>query len=335
MKPYWGSILLFALGAVALSAQTPDDAQAQAGFLSSKDYDKAIELGEKGLAQDPDNLGFAYNNLKAAEGKKDAAAVKKWATESSRIARKIVQGAKDDEDGKHQADYARQVDTYTEYSLSATAMQSTTPADIISLFTALEQQNPKSQYLAQSAGVYLHALQQSGQAAQAGPAAERILGESPDSDDALLVAADYNLNQKRNAKTIEHATRLIDVLNAKQKPEAVSAEDWNKQKNTKLGLAYWYAGLAYSAENKFSEADKTLREALPLLEGNTQFLGIALFNLGLADYKLAKANGNKALLQDALKFSQQSAAIKGPLQTQAAANVKVIRAEVGTGARRK
>lgn len=330
----WESLLLFTLGSFALFAQAPDYTQLQTGYLSSKDYDKAIEAGEKGLAQDPDNLGFAYNNLKASEGKKDVEGIKKWAAESSRIARKAVQNAKDDEEGKHQKDYALQVDTYTEYSLSAAAMQSATPGDVIGLFTELEQQNPKSQYISQAAGIYLRALQQSGQNAQAGAAAERILENNPDCDDALLVASDYNLTQKQNAKAVEHAVKLVDVLKAKQKPEAVSDADWQKQTNTKLGLAYWYAGLAYSGQSKFPDADKSLREAVPLLEGNTQYLGIALFNLGLADYKLAKANGNKALLQDALKFSQQSAAIKGPFQAQAAANVKVIRAEAGP-ARRK
>lgn len=326
----WGSLLLAGLTAPALLAQNPDYAQQQTGFLASKDYDKAIEAGESGLAKEPDNLGLAYNNLKASEGKKDAAGIAKWASESSRIARKIVQNAKADEDGKRQADYARQVDTYTEYSLSAAAMQSTAPADTITLFTTLQKQNPKSQYIEQSAGQYLNALQQSGHAAEAGPAAEQILEDHPDCADALLIAADYNFNHKQNAKAIDQSNKLVDVLKAAKKPDAVSDADWQKQTNAKLGLAYWYSGMAYSGENKFSDADKSLREAVPLLEGNQQVLGMALFNLGLADYRMAKSSGNKALLRDALKYSEQSAAIKSPLQAQAAANVKVIRAEAGT-----
>lgn len=326
---YWGSLLLLALCPFGSLAQAPDYAQLQSGYLSSKDYDKAIDAGEKGLAQDPANLGFAYNNLKASEGKKDAEGIRKWATESSRIARGIVQNAKNDDEGKRQADYARQVDVYTEYSLFAAATQSTAPADVINLFTALEQQNPKSQYLERAAGPYLHALQQGGRASEAGPAAERILVNNPDCDDALLIAADYSLNRKENAKAAEHAGKLVEVLNAQKKPDGVADADWEKQKNTKLGLAHWYAGIAYSGESKFAEADKSLRQAVPLIEGNNQYLGVALFNLGLADYKLAKSSRNKALLQDALNFSQRAAAIKGPFQNQAAANVRVIRTEMG------
>jgi tetratricopeptide (TPR) repeat protein len=172
-------------------------------------------------------------------------------------------------------------------------------------------------------------LQQSGQAAQTGPAAEQVLAGDPKCDDALLFAADFNLNQKHNDKAIDYAGQLAEAVKAKAKPEGVADADWEKAKNAKLGLAYWYSGLAYNAAGKFGDADKVLRQAIPLLQDNQQALGVGLFNLGLADYKMAKANGNKPLLQDALKYSQQSAAIKGPLQTQAAQNVKAIRGELG------
>ncbi len=88
-------------------------------------------------------------------------------------------------------------------------------------------------------------------------------------------------------------------------------------------------GIVYSGQKKYSHADKVLRQALPLIKGDNQMLGVGLFHLGVADYELGKSTKKRALLQDALKFSQQSAAIKGPLQAQAQANVKAMGRQVG------
>lgn len=288
-------------------------------------------------AQGTDAVKQAYDNLKAAEAKKDAAGVKQWAAETSKAAREAIKNAKDDADGKATADYARQVDVYTEYSLFATAVQAQNPADTIALIEQLREQNPKSQYLGQAVGPYLHALQQSGQGAKAGEEAEKLAEDYPDSEDALLVACDYEQSKQRQAKVADYAQKLVTVMEGKAKPQGVSDEDWAKKKNTTLGLGYWYLGLAQSGANQFEAAAKSLKSAAPLLPAGSTVLGIGLFHLGLADYRMAKAGkgkGSRALLEEALKYSQQSAAIKSPLQQQAAENVKAIRGELGP-ARRK
>ena len=295
-----------------------------------------LALGANAPAQDAqstDKLVDAYNKLKEAEAAKDAAGVMKWAAETSRIAREEQKTAAADEDGKRRADYARQVDTYTEYSLSATAMQAADPKDTIALVEALMSQNPKSQYLTQATGVYLRALQQTKQGDKANAAAEKILQTDPNNDDALLIAADYNQSHKRFSQSAEDGEKLVTAMQAKPKPEGASDADWDKMKRTKIGLGYWYAGVAYASQNKFAEADKALRAAVPSLPAGSEILGMGLFYLGLADYRLAKAGGGKTMLQDALKYSQQSAALRSPMQTQAAANVKVIRGEVGPAKR--
>ena len=44
-------------------------------------------------------------------------------------------------------------------------------------------------------------------------------------------------------------------------------------------------------------------------------------------YKMAQASKNKALATEAVRFSDQAAAVKGPYQGQAAKNAAVIRKE--------
>ncbi len=301
----------------------------------------AVLAGAVCLAQQQsgtDAVVQAYNKLKAAEAAKDAAGIKQWAAETSREAREAVKNAKDDDDGKKQADYARQVDIYTEYSLMAAAIQAKDPKDTIALVDQLRLQNPKSQYMTEAIGPYLNALRETGTAEKAGQAASEILKDFPDNEDALLMAADISQSRKEPDKMLDYATRLVQVLQTKAAPAGVPAAEWEKQKNTKLGLGYWYQGLGYNSQEKFAEADKALRQAVPLLPPGSSVLGVGLFNLGLADYKLAKetkAKPDRAMLEDALKYSQESAAIKSPSQEQAAENAKAIKGELGAPARRK
>src|SRR4051794_76278 len=120
-------------------------AQLQPMYVKAGSYDKALEIGEKLLAMDADDLDASYSNLKAAEGKQDVAAIMKWSGRTSQIARKLVSSPKpqgeDAEEWKVAVDYAKQVDTYTEYALYLAALRSTNPPQVILLTDTLEQQN--------------------------------------------------------------------------------------------------------------------------------------------------------------------------------------------------
>lgn len=278
-----------------------------------------------------DQLDAAYKNLKDAEAKKDADGVKKWSDETSKIARQIVATAKPDDDAakKQSVDYAKQMDTYSEYALFAAAAQAGDPAKTIDLSETLIQRNPKSQYVPQLIGAYLKAIQQSQGDAKAGDAAERMLAIDPNNEDALLIATNSSFKRKANTKTIEYANKLVEVMNSKPKPAGVSDADWDKKKNSMLGLGYWFAGVTYGTEGKYADADKALRSALPHIEGNSQLLAIGLFHLGLANYKMGTRSHNKKMIQDALRYSEQSEAIRSPYQAQAQANVRAIKAQLG------
>ncbi len=75
-----------------------------------------------------------------------------------------------------------------------------------------------------------------------------------------------------------------------------------------LGRGYWIAGMGYATQNKLPQADQNLRAALPHLKGDDALMQTALFNLGLANYKMAQG-GKKALAADAARFNDQAAAI--------------------------
>ena len=300
--------------------------QLQAIYNKQSLFDKALAVGEVSAAVDPNDLEVSYRNLKAAEGKKDPELIGRWAGRTSELARKVVAEAKLSKD---EIDYARQVDIYTEYSLYATALQQPDPAKVIALVEALEKQNAKSQYLPKVYGKYFASLRQIGQADKAGTRAETIAAEDPASEDALLIAADYNLQKKNQPeKVIDYSTKLAALLKQKARPEGMSETDWLQKKDPLLGLAYWMMGVTYSEKGSYAEADQALRSALPFLKDD-QVSAIGLFHLGFANYQLAKVGKDKARMREALHYSELSATTKGPYRSQAQKNVQQIRSELG------
>jgi tetratricopeptide (TPR) repeat protein len=301
-------------------------AQMVPAYTKAGQFDKAIQAGEKLLAIDPEDVETAHLCLKAAEAKKDPDAVKAWAVRTSEIARKVVQSPKPQdedevEDWKRRVDFAKQVETYTEYSLYATALQSTDPRQKAELIETLQEHNPESQYLPQVQGQYFLALQQSGQNEKAIAVAEKILEKDQTNEDMLLVVADYYLRaQKEPDKVVAYSEKLAEVMQSKPKPEGLTGAAWEAKKTKVLGLAYWMSGITYGSQNKYAQADKALREALPLIKGNDQLMAPALFYLGLSNYKLEK-------IVDAIKFNKECIAIKSPYQAKARQNLAAIRSQ--------
>lgn len=309
--------------------------QLLAHHLKTPDFDKALSAGERLLALDPDDTATSHSCLKAAEGKKDPDLIAKWAANTSKLARKAAaepepKDAEEKEDWKKGVDYAKQVDTYTEYSLYANVLATQDPAKKIMLGEALEKQNPQSQYISQVNDQRFLALRQSGQNDKAVELAEKVLEKEQTNEDMLLVVADKYMNAKTQPdKVIALSNKLVEVMGARQKPEGVSEDDWNKRKNLMMGLGHWMAGMTFLGQKKTKEMDTSLRAALPFIEGNAQLAAPALFQLGLANYQMGAATKNKKLLADALAFNRKCAAIKSQYSAQAAKNAQVITQQFG------
>ena len=76
-----------------------------------------------------------------------------------------------DDDAKHQLEYAKEVDEYSEYALYVVALKAQ-PKDEVDLVDTLIKQNPKSQYLPEVGQRYFAALSKAGEGAKACPAAD-------------------------------------------------------------------------------------------------------------------------------------------------------------------
>ncbi len=309
--------------------------QLQAGYVKAGDPDKIISAGERLLVLDPDDPEAALQCLKAAELKKDPAMVKKWSATTSANARKMAATPKPAEadaveSWKTEVDYAKQVDTYSEYALFSAALQSRDPKTTIDLAETLEQRNPQSEYVPKVQQVQFVAYRQANDNAKAVALAEKVLATDQSNEDMLLVVSDNYLQAKKDPEKIHaYSAKIVEIMASKAKPEGTSDADWNAHKTQVTGLAYYMSGKQYAADNKHAQVDQQLKKALPLVEASPALASLKpelLFLLGLSDYKLAGA-GNPEKAQEAANYFRACAALKSNYQATAAANLKRIQTE--------
>jgi hypothetical protein len=271
-----------------------------------------------------DELDDTYQGLQDAVTKKDAAPVKKLAVSLFDLSRKAIAApeptsAIEKEDWPNRVKYAKEAEGYAEYALYATAVQSE-PATMVDLLGTLEAKSPKSKYLDQGYDAYLAALHQVGKDDAVAGIVDKAIVNFPANPDLLLVAASNAQAKKQADRAISLANRLVAAANSRQKPEAESAADWERQKSIWLGRGYWISGVLNGEKNLYALSNKSLRAGLPYIKGEPGLMGPALFYLGVDNYQLGTMTNNKKQVLEGATFSDQCAAIVGPYQDQAYRN---------------
>jgi hypothetical protein len=263
-----------------------------------------------------DDLEDSYTKLKADVEKKDADATKTDGAVTFKLAQALVTApqpsdAAEVDNWKQRVEYGKEVVAYTEYALAFVAAQVEGPKTI-ELVETLLAQNPKSKYLDGScAQAYLAALGKNGGAAKQMEGMTKIVAGRPDNDVALAALAE-GLANKSPDRALAYANKLVAL------------------KGAGLATGYYISGLIYGGRSAWIDCDRQLKAGLPLIKDNYR-LGIVYFYLGLANYQLGKQTMDKPRIQTGLKYSQQSAAIAGPMKDQAYHNVLAIQNELQHG----
>ena len=184
------------------------------------------------------------------------------------------------------------------------------------------RKNKESDYRHGAESLYVNTYRAAGDPRKTLAAAEKILRMDENNEDALLIIAEnYQQNDREPATVIAYGTRILSILHS-QKPIELTDADWNHKKALLTGHAYWLIGWAHLQQNHFSQADKAIRAALPYIKGESRMMSAALFCLGWANYQMHNYG-------DAMRYNQQCLLVKGPYQEQAARNIEVIRGESG------
>lgn len=269
------------------------------------------------------DLNDTFASLKAATEAKEADKVKTLAPQASKEAKEILAKAGTPAD---ETEFAKGAAEYSDYALSLLAAGASDPQTTIEMMDLLLQQNNKSPHVDTASAQYLAALNKQG-AAKATAGAIKILAGRPENEDALYQAAAGN--SASPAASGNYATKLVNAMRNKPKPEGVSEADWDRKKTAMLGAGYYFAGAAAAQQRGWVEADRNLKAALPLISGNTAMLGPAYFFLGLANFQMGKLTQDRAKMQAGLKYTEQAAGVGGAMQAQATNNLAFMRKDLG------
>ena len=292
----------------------------------------ALLLGAGSAAAAAEDLDSSYQSLQEAVAKKDPALVKKHAADTLTLARHAAsetepQDADEKDAWKKRVAYAREIESYTEYALYATALQSD-PGGMVDLMSTLEAQNPKSKYLDQGYAAYLVSLAKTeGGGAKVVPMAEKALTNFPQNPDLLRVVAESAMTRKQTDRALSLANRLIAAAGKHARLEHESAADFERSRGAWLASGYWIAGAISADKGLYAAADKNLRAALPLVKGDDYRTGVAFFYLGVANYQVGKATLDKKKVLEAAQFSDEAAKFNTPVAHQAWLNAGLMRKE--------
>src|SRR5260370_5552531 len=151
-------------------------------------------------------------------------------------------------------------------------------------------------------------------------AAEKIIAHNDTREDVILFAAEVNLRRKKDPKrVVALATKFIERMNATEKPDGVSEQEWTRARHQNLALAHFMIGSIHFQSEQWPAADRALRAALPFI-GDEQLRASVLNSLGWANYKMKNPI-------DAIKFYRMCAAIPNPSHEQASQSILAIKAE--------
>jgi len=286
-------------------------------------------LAFSGLVWSAD-LNDSYKGLKEAFEKKDYAQVKALSAETAKEARELAKEKQPADAGEVEAwkgrqAFAKDAEDYAEYALAVSATQAGDPAITIDLTEQLIAQDPKSEQIDIATPQYLAALSKQS-AAKANAAASKILVGRPDNEYALDAVA---RNWGSPGPALAAANRLIGVMGRKKKPEGMSDADWQRTRNDMLGNAYMSAGIIQAGSNRYADADRNLKAALPLVGGgSTSYI---YYYLGVSNYQMGKMTTDKSKMATGLQYTEKAAGIAGPMQTQASNNAAIMKREMAGG----
>jgi tetratricopeptide (TPR) repeat protein len=294
-------------------------------YRRAGDLDKALAAGEKLLTLDPNDLDVAEANRRLAEKKGNAEQVKRWSAEIEKIADRVVKlPPQSDPEGSTTAqerlEYARKLVATTEYGEFTKAIGTQSAEERVAALEEFVKKFPQNPYTEQIEVAEFQAYKDAGNVDKTLAAAEKILSRNENREDALLFVLEINFRRKKDTKrTLALAAKFIDRMMVAEKPEGVSDQDWARAKTQNLARAHYIVGRVYFAGEQWAAADRALRAALPLI-GEDQMRAAVLYDLGWTNYRLEKA-------VEAVRFYSQCAAIRGPLQEQAAKSAISIKSE--------
>jgi len=277
-------------------------------YIGVKNYDKAMEYGEKLFALDPDNLADGVNMVRAAQGKGDINKMYSYGEKTAQILQRYKD--KPAPEGKTQEVWDTQkaqtlqdvheTVTYVQQLLFDAAYRTTDGVKRAGLLVRFAQLFPDSPFATQALGVAAASYRQTQNTAKMLEVANGILAKDADNLGMLLLLADYYSEKGEQLDKAESfAKKSVSLLGAAKKPDGVTEEQWKQQSGLQKGLALSALGQVNIQKKNNAEAVENFKAGAPLLKSDEGSYARNQYRLGFALLNLKRVPEAKAAFTDA------------------------------------
>jgi tetratricopeptide (TPR) repeat protein len=277
-------------------------------YIGAKNYDKALEYGDKLFALDPDNFSSAVNMVRAAQGKGDVNKMFSYGEKTAQILQRYKEnaapeGIKQESWDSQKAQTLQDVhDTvvYVEQLLVDGAYHTTDAAKRAALLVRFAQLFPDSPFANQALGVAAASYRQTQSTAKMLDVANGLLAKDPDNLGMLLLLADYYSEKSEQLDKAEaYAKKSVALLETARKPDGVTDEQWKLQSALQKGLALSVLGQVNIEKKNNAQAVDNFKAAAPLLKSDEGSYARNQYRLGFALLNLKRVPEAKAAFTDA------------------------------------
>jgi len=176
-------------------------------YRRAGNLDKAVAMGEKVLALEPDNLETARMNWRIAETKGDPELIRKWSGLTAKIAERVVKlplplDPEDNKAAQERIAYARQFVVNTDHDDYLKALQTKDPAQRVAALEEFARKSPQNPYTDQIEIAEFLAWRETGDLEKTLAAAEKIIAHNDTREDVILFVAEVNYRRKKDPKRV-------------------------------------------------------------------------------------------------------------------------------------
>jgi tetratricopeptide (TPR) repeat protein len=277
-------------------------------YIGVKNYDKAMEWGEKLFALDPDNFTNGVNMVRAAQGRGDINKMYAYGEKTAQILQRFKdkpapegknQGAWDTQKTQTLQDVHETV-TYVQQLLFDAAYRTADGVKRAGLLVRFAQMFPESPFATQALGVAAASYRQTQNTAKMLEVANGILAKDADNLGMLLLLADYYSEKGEQLDKAEsYAKKSVSLLSAAKKPDGLTDEQWKQQSGLQKGLALSALGQVNIQKKNNAEAVENFKAGAPLLKSDEGSYARNQYRLGFALLNLKRVPEAKAAFTDA------------------------------------
>jgi tetratricopeptide (TPR) repeat protein len=283
-------------------------------YLNVKQYDKAMEYGDKLFALDPNNYLNAVNMVRAASEKGDGDKLFLYGEKANAILQRYKsspapEGVSADQwtrEKSEKLDSLKDDQEYVRQALYSGAYSAKDPTKKADYFLRYAKMYPDTPEAEQALTMAASAYQQAQNRPKMLEVANSALAKDPnDINILLLLADDYSEKGDQLDKAETYAKKAGTLVDSAKKPDNMTDDQWKQQVSIQKGLSLSALGQINLQKKQEAQAVDNLSKAAPLLKSNAVLYARNEYRLGFAYLNLKKN-------ADATKAFKEAASVDSP-----------------------